>query len=356
MRALRAAVISVVACSTIAGSSWAQDPGSPYLMRMERQSHDENVCILLQKDGHYHLERIITGRPRVFEGTLAMSAVGELEPLLNADQLVNLKQSQIEMTLVSEDMDAVIITIPRPSGWQSLNFPGGKSRKPFKTTMDPLLKWLDRNKQQQNPIVGASTTRCIPPQTAAASDKPKPNLANPYIMRIVVDHYEPVQSGDSQAGTHYAGFKVTRQCTIVYEGGRYRMEKSLQESNSEIRSDIYRDTLDKSQLEELRQLLNDPKLVALPNSAPPTVFAREGDLVSLAVPRDTGVQMLSFASAFGARTKEQGMKDNMALAVSANVELTHPLTKWIKQNVESRKGTQVKDVPSTKCVPTEQPE
>src|SRR5258705_13343235 len=102
--------------------------------------------MLAQKDGHYRLERIITGRPRVFEGTLEASAVKELEPLLNADQLTSLRQNQIEAMLVGEDMDAVIIAVLRPTGWQSLNFPSGKSRKPYKAAMDPLLKGLDRNK------------------------------------------------------------------------------------------------------------------------------------------------------------------------------------------------------------------
>src|SRR5262245_1931969 len=89
---------------------------SPYLMRIERQTHEENVCMLVQKDGHFRLERIIIGRTRVFEDNLDSSAINELEPLLSPDQLLNLKQSQIEMTLVGEDMDAAIVAIARPVG------------------------------------------------------------------------------------------------------------------------------------------------------------------------------------------------------------------------------------------------
>jgi len=331
---------------------------------MERQTREENVCMLLQKDGHYHLERIITGRPRVFEGTLPSSSVSEIDPLLNSDQISNLKQGQIETTLVGEDLDQVMIAISRPTGWQSLNFPTGKSRKPFKTSMDPILKWLERNKQQQNPIVGAPTNRCMPPQTAqAGAGDAKPNTANPYVMRIVVDHYEPTRIGGQSASMNSttamnssADFKVTRLCTVVYESGRYRLEKSIQEFGSPLRPGIYRDALDKAQLDELRKLLDNPKLAALPNSAAPAVFAREGELISLAIPREKGVQAVSFASFFGARTQEAGMKDNLSLAVSANVELTHPIRKWIKQNVEDRKSVQVKDVPATTCIPSTQPE
>jgi len=364
MRLLSSARFSFLACVAFAGSLWAHDTASPFLARMERQTREENVCMLVQKDGHYHLERIITGRPRVFEGSLDSAAIDELEPLLNADQVANLKQNQIETALVGEDLDQVMIAIERPTGWQSLQFPTGKSRKPFKASMEPILKWLDRNKQQQNPIVGAPTNRCMPPQSAqAGAGDSKPSAANPYMMRIVVDHYEPARLGGTSASMNSttamnssSDFKVTRLCTVVYASGRYRLEKSIQEFGTAVRPEIYRDTLAKGQLDELRSLLDNPKLVALPNSAAPAVFAREGELISLAVPREKGVQAVSFSSFFGARTQEAGMKDNTSLAVSANVELTHAIRKWIKQNIEERKGAPVKDVPSTTCIPTTQPE
>lgn len=343
---------------------WSQAANSdaPFLMRIERQTREENVCMLVQQNGHYHLERIITGRPRVFEGTLEATVINELESLLNSEQLTNLKQAQIENALAGEDMDQVLVAISRPYGWQSLNFPSGKSRKPYKAAMDPLVKWLDRYKQQQNPIVGAATSRCMPPQTAQAGGESKPNAANPYVMRIVVDHYEPLRLGtaasvnSTTSMNSTADFKVTRLCAIVYESGRYRLEKSIQEFGSPVRPEIYRDTLDKAQVDELRNILNNPKLASLPNSAAPALFAREGELISLAVQREKGIQALSFASFFGARTQEKGMKDNTSLAVSANVELTHPVRKWVKQNLEEHKTQQLKDVPSTVCIPSTQPE
>ena len=371
-------MLSIVQLSYVLTSliGWSQATSdSPFLMRLERQTREENVCMLVQQNGHYHLERIITGRPRVFEGTLDSSAISELQPLLNSEQLNNLKQAQIETSLASEDMDQVMVAIARPYGWQSLNFPSGKSRKPYKAAMDPLVRWLDRNKQQQNPIVGVATNRCMPSQASQAGvAEAKPNSANPYLLRIVVDHYEPSQIGpsggaDSRSRGGGAGsmnsqtglnsttdLKVTRLCAIVYESGRYRLEKSIQQFGSPVRSEIYRDTLDKAQLDDLRRLLDNPKLSALPNNAAPAVFAKEGELITMAVPREKMVQALSFASFFGARTAEAGMKDNTTTAVSANVELTHPIRKWVKQNVEDHKTQQLKDVPSTVCIPSTQPE
>jgi len=375
MRGKAVLFVGVFLCVLSLLPCWAQAASSesPFLMRMERQTREENLCMLVQQNGHYHLERIIIGRPRVFEGTLETSAINELEPLLNSDQLANLKQAQIETTLAGEDMDQVMVAIWRPYGWQSLNFPSGKSRKPYKAVIDPLVKWLDRSKQQQNPIVGAPTNRCMPPQSAQAGGESKPNASNPYLMRIVVDHYEPSQVGGGSADSNSrsggsgsmnsasavnstADLKITRLCTIVYESGRYRLEKSVQQFGSPVRFEIYRDTLDKAQLDDLRKILDNPKLSALPNNAAPAVFAKEGELITLAVAREKSVQALSFASFFGARTAEAGMKDNTSTAVSANVELTHPIRKWVKQNLEEHKSQQLKDVPSTVCIPSTQPE
>jgi len=362
-------VFSTVVC-------WSQpaNSSSPFPVRLERQTREENVCMLVQQSGTYHLERVVTGRPRVFEGTLGAPAMDELEGLLRSDQLANLKQAQIETTLASEDMDQLLVAISRPYGWQSLNFPSGKSRKPYKSSVDPLVRWLDRNKQQQDPIVGVATNRCMPSQAAQAGTAgPKPNPSNPYLMRIVVDHYEPSRLGGGSADALSRGggagsmnsqsavnstadLKISRVCAVVYESGRYRLEKSTQQFGSTVRTEIYRDTLDKTQLDELRKILDNPKLSALPNSSAPAVFAKEGELISLAVPREKSVQALSFSSFFGARTAEAGMKDNTSTAVSANVELTHPIRKWIKQNVEEHKAQQLKDAPSTVCIPSTQPE
>src|SRR4051812_8630577 len=125
MRHKAAIILWVVLFLANSLSSFSQGPqtDNPYLMRMERQTHDENVCMLVQQNGRFRLERIITGRTRVFEGTLDSASVNELVPLLNSSELTNLRQNQIESMLVSEDMDAVIIAVLRPTGWQSLNFP-----------------------------------------------------------------------------------------------------------------------------------------------------------------------------------------------------------------------------------------
>ena len=370
---LSSLTFSLLSVFVLVGLCRSQGTSNPYLARMEHQTRQEDVCMLVQKDGHYHLERVITGHPQVFEGTLESSALTELQPLLTANQLVDLKQSQIEPTLVRDDIDQVMLTISRPNGWQTLTFQSGKSRKPYKSEIDPILKWLDRNKQQQNPIAGAATSRCIPPQTTqVAGGGAKSNPRNPYMMRILVDRYERAGSGATlsldkgTAGESVGGvtnsqamdlnaFKITRTCAIVYQSGQYRFERGVQDHGSLVRSEIYRDTLDKAQLDGLRQILDTPKLAALPDSPWPAAFAREGELVRMAVPRDKNVQTVSSAS-LPPRPASAALPDSTFAALSANIGLTNPIRKWVKQNIEDRKGEQAKDEPATACLPSAQPE
>lgn len=375
MRRLSILILSLLSILVFADVCQSQETSSPYLVRMERQTREEDVCMLVLSDGRYHLERVAAGHPRIFEGTLASPALTELQPLLTANRLVDLQQGQIESTVAGADIDQVMLTIPRAKGWQTLTFPNPKSRKPFRSELDPILKWLDVNKQQQDLIAGAASTRCVPPQTTpAARGLANPNASNPYIMRIVVDHYEPLGSGNTFSSVSGAkgtigpiggmnsaeamdvnSFKITRTCAVVYESGRYRFEKSVREAGKLAKSDVYRETLSKAQLDEMRQILDNPKLAALPNNVAPTVMGSEGDLISLTVLRGKNLQAVGFVRS-GPHPPSDYLRDATLAALTANVGLTNPITKWVKQNLEDNKGALVKDVPATTCIPLAVPE
>lgn len=363
---------SLLLSLVLSGTGRSQEADSPYPVRLERQTREENVCMLVQKDGRYHLERTTTGHSRVFIGSLDASAMTELGPLLTANQLVELKQAQIESTGAGQDIDQVMITITRPTGRQTLTFASAKSRKPFKEQIDPILRWLDRNKQQQNPVADAPPSRCIPQQMAKAGEGvPSRNPSNPYMMRIVIDLYEKAGGGAFSLNKGTAseevggmtktptvdalGFKITRTCAVVYESGRYRSERSVKESGITTKSEVYRDTLDKAQLAALREALDNPKLAALPNNSAPGYFAREGELISMAVPREKGVQSVVFAS-FAPRPASAELGEVVYTALMANVGLTNPFRKWVKQSIDEHKGALVKEAPLNNCIPSPLPE
>ncbi len=337
---------------------------SGFLVRMERQTRDEDVCILVRRDGQFHLERIALGvdRSRVFEGAFPSSVISELEQMLDADELQQLSQSNIKMALVGEELDHVLLAIRRSNGWQSLNFPTGASRKPFRKSLEPLVKWLERNEQQPHPLPNAVPARCMPPQetpqttTASASGandvqrSPQAgSSASPgssYLMRIVKDHYLP---NDLTFGS-----RVERTCVIVYQTGQYRMEKSKQEFNSAMKTEVFRDSVSDTTLRQLRQILDGPELSQLhQKTAAAGMTIREGEVTNLAIPRSNDTQVLSFASFFGAHLQEKGMRDNTHLSVDDS-QAIKPLNKWIKANIEERK-LQAQDLPATTCIPSTQP-
>src|ERR1700680_3397000 len=92
--------VLVSICAVPSVVTWSQSSGteSPgFLLRLERQTRDEDVCMLVRRDGQFHLERIALGfdRSRVFEGTFPPADVSELEQMLNNEKLKDLTQSQI---------------------------------------------------------------------------------------------------------------------------------------------------------------------------------------------------------------------------------------------------------------------
>jgi hypothetical protein len=374
MSTRRFPIVVIIALVSTGLSALGQSTGSSTpLVRMERQTYDQDVCVLVRESGQFHMERLAPGmgQSRIYEGTLPDSAFSELRTLLNSDDLKNLTQAKIQMALVGEDRDQFLVAVDRDGSWQSLHFTSGASRKPFKNAVEPLVKWLERNKQQNNALANAVSNRCMPPAdtttpstnstTAAAAKALQSSEKNPYMLRIVSDHFETTISdtpgiikGMQEGGTDV---KMTRVCMIVYNSGRYRMEKSKQLYNSPLQSQVYLDSLSDGQMKELHELLDAPEISKLQHTTSATSGgAREGEMVNMAVPRGSTTQILSFASLFGVRTQQSGMKDNLSTGVDEELNNIKPLRKWLKSNVEDKKVPQAKDAASTNCIPSQQPE
>src|SRR5260370_8907332 len=130
-------------------TSWGGDQEAvaavtvPYWLRMERLRSDQDVCVLVRRDGQYYLERLHPYGIRVFEGELPNGALGSLENLLTKDRLFQLQQSDIAVPHTTGDMDQLFVSVLRPAHWQNLEFDSAESRKPYEEFLNPLLKWLD---------------------------------------------------------------------------------------------------------------------------------------------------------------------------------------------------------------------
>ena len=114
---------------------------------MERMRAAEDTCVLLRGDGQYQLERLFADRTDIFEGSIPPAELQELQHVLDSDELFHLKQEKISAPLIHYDFDQLLVGVLRPGYWQNLRFPDSESRKAYRQSLDPLLKWLDFSSQ-----------------------------------------------------------------------------------------------------------------------------------------------------------------------------------------------------------------
>jgi hypothetical protein len=304
-----------------------------------------------RRAGQYSLPRSDASHANVFEGTLPESTVQELRSMVDADQLRQLAQDQIKVSFMSESLDQFMISVFRDERWKHLTFATSSTRKPYKNSLDPLLKWLDQlQKNSRTPSENLVANRCIPQtenpaNVASASTPAAPNAtkqpsanqsvagSNPYLMRMIRDHY---YRGEGQ-----------RTCVIVYDNGTYRTEKSKQVMGASASAEVFQDSVDQAAIRDLREILEAPDLkTAKPGGGGLGASNREGEVTILLIPRKDQVQQLSFSSLFAV----EGSLENISKGIDNDLGLLKPVQKWVKANTDSKK-TPVKDASATDCLP-----
>lgn len=327
------------------GRAQAVNAAPAYLMRMERLQQGEDVCVLMSQSGNYRLERRYPSTTRVFLGSLSPAELQQLRATLNSDSLQKLSQSQVPRPLVSDTLDLVLIDIFRPAGVQNLAFNTPESRKPFRTSVDPLLRWLhDAQKQQHVQLTEASASHCMPPKVSVAdvtaTEAPLHANSLPFLMMMHTQHVN-------------AGF-VENRCLIVYSDGRYHREKSAQRFESAVKIQTFEGTLRNGQLTELESLLSSETIKALQHRNLPNSPFGEAEITTLVIPRGDSVQQLAFSNSFGFAGNPKspgGMSDNRGL-VDHEERLIQPLQHWLKENIEHSRVSPITHPQATNCVPT----
>lgn len=338
-----------------------------YELRLEQVTEGENVCVLLRRDGHYHFEHTLSDRARVYEGSISQTSLKEIQTVVNNDELLRLTQSKIPLHLYSVSWDELDLRVARATGWQQLRFPDAESRKAFRQSLDPLLKWLHalptENRIEMTEEEGKNN--CLP----SRSEKPKfatrerparstpvkapPSLPDSYMLRIVFDQLSP---GEAK-----------RTCAIVYPNGFYHLEKSREKHSSsgvyqpdivnqavggKIKADVFEQFLDSAATAELRELLDNPTLVASRHSTLPAgLHYTDAEITMLFIRREGLIQQLAFTNYFGGddvRDPIGGSRGNIQHIDSA-ANLISPLQKWMKSNIESRKAARLKDGFGNNC-------
>jgi hypothetical protein len=331
-----------------------REPG--FWVRMERFYDHEDVCILVNTEGNYHLERVFSNKSEVYVGSLDAATVADLTAKLDAEQLRGLSQQAIRTALFSDTLDHFWIAVSRDGTLQSLNFPNVESRKPYRKSLDPLLNWLGilERSRKNGTQLATPPGRCVPPTlpmpiqsensdpvtAAATTSPPKQRFASQdFLFRIVRNHFNP-------------GGHVSRTCVIVRSDGRYRLEKSKQSILESRQSKVYQGSVSPATLQELEKRLNAPELTRKRQEpVSDSAWSMEADSINVFIPRPDGVQQLLFRQYFNVhgRPTEVGGMSNMQYRVDQDAKVIEPIEDWVKRNIEETKNDSVKDAVPSEC-------
>lgn len=319
------------------------------LFRMERAQPGGAACVLVREDGSYRLEKALQAKTEMYTGALDPAGVGQLRALLANEQLRKLSQADIHNPLITDTFDNVQLAIWRGQNWQELLFVSPSSRKSFKESLDPLLRWF-KDLQKRPPEaarVEGTLTRCKPTPTmqiavhVEASESTRPTAAGSraqYLFRL--------------RSSHYYSARAESTCTIVFGDGSYHWEQSNQAFGANRQDRIVDGQLQAQSLHELQQILTasdlekstgNPEVKNLP------IF-QEGTITVLNVPRETQVQDLIFATVFNTKGGwlEIGGKNNLRYRIT-DQRLLEPLKKWMKDNSDAHEKKAERTVPGNDC-------
>jgi len=75
-------------------------------LRLERARYLQSVCVLMNAEGQYHLERHTPQKVRVFEGSLRADELRGVVHILSGDLLFKLEQKQVPDLMLKADDEA----------------------------------------------------------------------------------------------------------------------------------------------------------------------------------------------------------------------------------------------------------
>lgn len=136
-------LVSAFSLCSAAQTALPRAANYPYLLHLETMTFYEDNCVLLRRDGQFHLEHQKGERTRVFEGTLTPAGLLAIQNVIQGDGLAHLRQQQIATPSGYIMLDELYVNIFRGDHWQNLFFPDVPTRKPFDNLVSPLVRWLE---------------------------------------------------------------------------------------------------------------------------------------------------------------------------------------------------------------------
>jgi hypothetical protein len=116
---------------------------SPYLVRVQRATPGNTICVLLRHDGQFHLEMSHGDRTKALEGSLPSAELLKVQRMLDSDGLPRLSQDKPAPPKATHVSEILQISIFRTDHWQNLVFMDDNGSQPVPRSLGPLVNWLD---------------------------------------------------------------------------------------------------------------------------------------------------------------------------------------------------------------------
>jgi hypothetical protein len=307
---------------------------SSYLIRLERMQPTRDVCVLVQEDGQYHLERLLASKADIFEGLLTADQMQVLQGTVVSDQVRKLTQDKIKVP-TRHSPDDLLVSIARSGQWQNLKFTGNEAREPYGEYLDPLLVLLDELPKQKHKTLseGAGRNNCMPEGSIELSKRPA-RAAKRYMMRLQV--------------TNKSEHDLKNTCVLVYGEGHYHLERWTQRLSSVYaESRVFEGQLSDTAMQQLRALLDDPALQNRPENRPPIDFpVWQAEITTLSVPRGDHTQKLTFWQYVGAKAPGSVYTPPHG---ENGTKLIKPLQHWLTSNLKPNSNTELPDNQANQC-------
>ncbi len=307
-------ILAFISLLLTSATASAQVEYSAYLLRLEHTTFGAHECVLLKKNGFFHLESDSGDSTRVFEGFLGTERLGQVVAELQDDKLQKLSQKQIEEPL-NPKPEFLQLDISRGDDWQGLKFFSAESQEPYRRSLQPLIRWLDdlHKVPHKEFSEDAGKNNCLPPRKIAlkkrgeevahesATIRANPALVPPKGTPVARPDAEPALLRLSSLGVK--SHVVHKTCFLIIANGFYRAEEREQKEGSRtIKTKITGGKFAPEELSELQGLLDDPAIAEIHHrKTSRMVLPMTGEMLNLQIYKNSGVQDVVLSTTFKRR-------------------------------------------------------
>jgi len=318
----------------------AQVKNSAYLLRLEHTSSESHLCVLLKKDGFFHLESDNGDSTKVFEGSVGSEPLGRVQRELQDKELEALSQGQIEEPLNTKP-EFLQFDISRDDEWQELTFFSAESQQPYRRSLQPLIRWLDDLHKVPHKELSedAGKNNCLPPGKIALrkrgeeaphqSAEIRANPARVPTTEPPVAQPDPTPALLRVSSLGVKSHVVRQTCFLVTANGFYRAEEREQKEGSSTRkAKITGGKFTPEETSQLQQLLNAPAIAEIHHrKTSRMVLSMSGEMLNLQISRPPGVQDVVLSSTFNRRDVP------FFYSGDGDIQSAQPLLKFLAEHI-----------------------